>query len=108
MLAAAVRDCCRRTQLLLNTTRLRLHASACRWCCGRQVWRTDTGMSRWVKNGPLECLEILADGSTNVLTRTGVVPGVVRSLAEDATVPLQKRANSGAGERGFSKGAAPV
>ena len=51
---------------------------------------------------------LLVDGSTNVLTRTGVVPGVVRSLAEDATVPLQKRANSGAGERGFSKGAAPV
>lgn len=76
---------------------------------GYDVWRTDTGMSRWVKNGPAECLEILADGSTNILTRTGVVPGVVRKFDEGATSPpLYKRANSGAGERGFTKGGAQV
>jgi hypothetical protein len=65
-------------------------------------------MYRWVKNGPLECLEIRSDGSSQVYTRTGVVPGVVRKLDEDAQPTEQKRANSGAGERGFVRGGAPV
>jgi len=60
--------------------------------------------SRWVKNGPLECLEILADGTARVLTRTGVVPGAVRRIEENAEPPKTKRANSGAGERGFVQG----
>jgi hypothetical protein len=71
---------------------------------GYEVWRTDTGMSRWVKNGPLECLEILADGTARVLTRTGVVPGAVRRMEENAEPQKTKRANSGAGERGFVQG----
>jgi hypothetical protein len=71
---------------------------------GYEVWRTDTGMSRWVKNGPLECLEILADGTARVLTRTGVVPGAVRRMEENAEPQKAKRANSGAGERGFVQG----
>jgi len=69
---------------------------------GYEVWRTDTGMSRWVKNGPVECLEILADGTAHVLTRTGVVPGVVRKIDEGAEFVQQKRANSGAGKRGYT------
>jgi len=73
-----------------------------------EVWRTDTGMSRWVKNGPVECLEILADGSSRVLTQTGSVPGAVRRIEENATPLGKKRANSGGGERGYTKGAAPV
>jgi len=75
---------------------------------GYEVWRTDTGMSRWVKNGPIECLEILADGSARVLTQTGCVPGAVRRIEENAATPVNKRANSGGGERGYTKGAAPV
>lgn len=75
---------------------------------GYEVWRTDTGMSRWVRNGPLEFLEISADGSSQVCTRTGVVPGVVRKIEEGAVPIPRKKANSGAGERGFMKGLARV
>lgn len=75
---------------------------------GYEVWRTDTGMSRWVKNGPLECLELLADGTSRVLTQTGVVPGAVRRMEENAEPVAAKRANSGAGERGYVKGGASV
>jgi len=75
---------------------------------GYEVWRTDTGMSRWVKNGKLECLEILADGTSRVLTQTSVVPGAVRRLDENPVDATPKRANSGAGERGYMKGAASV
>jgi len=72
---------------------------------GYEVWRTDTGMSRWVKNGPLECLEITpSDGTARVLTRTGVVPGAVRRMEENAVAPRTRRANSGAGERGYVEG----
>jgi hypothetical protein len=32
------------------------------------VWRCDTGMSSGMMSGPAECLEILPDGRTHVLT----------------------------------------
>jgi hypothetical protein len=36
---------------------------------GMEVWRCDTGMSSGMMSGPLEVLEILADGRVHVLTR---------------------------------------
>ena len=39
-----------------------------------QVWRTDTGMSSGMMCGPLECLEILRDGTVTILTKNGPVP----------------------------------
>ncbi|KAJ1477384.1 Metallo-dependent phosphatase-like protein, partial [Baffinella frigidus] len=46
---------------------------------GAEVWRCDTGMSSGMMSGPLECLEVLADGTVHVLTVDGVVPADVRS-----------------------------
>jgi len=43
-----------------------------------EVWRTDTGMSSGMMSGPLECLEVLRDGTTHVLTKDGVVPAALR------------------------------
>ena len=45
---------------------------------GFEVWRTDTGMSSGMMSGPLECLEVLADGTVHVLTTEGTVPAALR------------------------------
>jgi len=46
---------------------------------GFEVWRTDTGMSQGMMAGPLEALEVLADGRVHVLTEAGVVPAAMRA-----------------------------
>jgi len=46
---------------------------------GFEVWRTDTGMSQGMMSGPLECLEVLGDGTTHIITETGIVPAAMRS-----------------------------
>lgn len=45
---------------------------------GFEVWRTDTGMSSGMMSGPLECLEVLADGTVHVLTEQGIVAAALR------------------------------
>eukprot|EP00281_Chroomonas_sp_CCMP1168_P035970 CAMPEP_0206242846 /NCGR_PEP_ID=MMETSP0047_2-20121206/17276_1 /ASSEMBLY_ACC=CAM_ASM_000192 /TAXON_ID=195065 /ORGANISM="Chroomonas mesostigmatica_cf, Strain CCMP1168" /LENGTH=531 /DNA_ID=CAMNT_0053667895 /DNA_START=77 /DNA_END=1672 /DNA_ORIENTATION=+ len=46
---------------------------------GYEVWRCDTGMSRGMMSGPLECIEILQDGTIHILTKKGIVPASLRS-----------------------------
>lgn len=46
---------------------------------GYEAWRCDTGMSSAMMGGPVEVLEILADGTVHVLTPSGVVPAAERS-----------------------------
>lgn len=46
---------------------------------GFEVWRTDTGMSQGMMSGPLEALEVLADGTVHIITETGIVPAAMRS-----------------------------
>jgi len=50
---------------------------------GNEVWRCDTGMSSGMMSGPLEALELLADGTVNVLTVDGQVASALRSGDED-------------------------
>jgi len=45
---------------------------------GKEVWRCDTGMSKGMMKGPLECIEVLKDGTVHILTKQGVVPGQMR------------------------------
>ena len=39
--------------------------------CGGDVWRIDTGASRWVMGGACQALEISPDGSVRVLGEAG-------------------------------------
>ena len=45
---------------------------------GYEVWRTDTGMSSGMMCGPVECLEVLKDGTVNILTEAGPISGDLR------------------------------
>ena len=42
--------------------------------CGGAVWRCDTGMSRWVRTGPVEALEIIPSGVRVLRERSMLTP----------------------------------